>query len=140
MAEKVYTTPLPAKLGIKPGSRVALLDAPPGAERLLAPLPPGARLRAAARGSLDVIVLFATRARGLRARFPTAKAALDHSGGLWICYPKRFAGVETDLTFGNVQALGLESGLVDNKSIAWDDTWSAVRFVYRLVDRPEAER
>ena len=50
--------------------------------------------------------------------------------------PEARPGLDTDLTFENVQGLGLDAGLVDNKSIAWDETWSAVRFVYRLVDRP----
>jgi hypothetical protein len=141
VTEKVYTTPLPAKLGVKPGSRVALLGAPPGAERLLEPLPPVERVGTAARGPLDVIVLFATRLKDLERRFPAAKRALDRAGGLWACYPKKAAKVDTDLTFQNVQAVGLGAGLVDNKSIAWDETWSAVRFVYRLKDRatrPEA--
>lgn len=132
MAEKVYTTPLPTKLGIKEGSRVALLGAPEGSERLIEPH----AVANAARTSMDVIVLFATRLKDLTRRFPGAKRALDAAGGLWVCYPKGTSGVETDLTFGNVQGLGLEAGLVDNKSIAWDETWSAVRFVYRLADRP----
>lgn len=136
MAGKVYTTPLPGKLGIREGSRVALLGAPDDSKRLLQPLPSGVRVANAARASTDVIVLFATRLFDLARRFPRAKAVLDPGGGLWVCYPKRTSGVETDLTFGNVQALGLDAGLVDNKSIAWDDTWSAVRFVYRLADRP----
>ncbi len=136
MSEKVYTTPLSGKLGIKPGSRVALLDAPDGSVELLDPVPAGTRLSRRARGPLDVVVVFATRLRDLTARFPAAKRALRPAGGLWICYPKRSARVETDLTFEKVQALGLGQGLVDNKSIAWDETWSAVRFVYRLKDRP----
>jgi hypothetical protein len=136
VAEKVYTTPLPRKLGIEEGSRVALLGAPDGSERLLEPLPAGARVANAARTSTDVIVLFATRLKDLARRFPGAKRALRPDGGLWVCYPKRASGMETDLTFGDVQGLGLEADLVDNKSIAWDDTWSAVRFVYRLSDRP----
>jgi hypothetical protein len=136
VTEKVYTTPLPAKLGIKEGSRVAVVDAPEGAEGLLSPLPGGARLARTARGPLDVIVVFSTRLKHLRSRFARLAKALDPAGGLWVCYPKRTSGVQTDLTFENVQAHGLEAGLVDNKSIAWDETWSAVRFVYRLRDRP----
>jgi hypothetical protein len=136
VAEKVYTTPLPRKLGIKEGSRVALLGAPDDSERLLHPLPSGVRVADAVRASTDVIVLFATRLKDLAPRFARATRALEPHGGLWVCYPKRTSGVETDLTFGNVQGLGLDAGLVDNKSIAWDATWSAVRFVYRLADRP----
>lgn len=139
MAEKVYDTPLARKLGIKEDARVALLGAPEDAGSRLGPLPPRVRLGTGARGPLDVIVLFVTRLKDLVRRFPAAKRALDAAGGLWVCYPKRASGVATDLAFQNVQRLGLAAGLVDNKSIAWDETWSAVRFVYRLVDRP-AER
>jgi hypothetical protein len=136
MTEKVYTTPLPAKLGIKEGSRVALVDAPEGAARLLEPLPPGARTTPATRGPLDVVVVFSTRLKHLEGRFAKLAKALEPAGGLWVCYPKKTAKLDTDLTFENVQRHGLDAGLVDNKSIAWDETWSAVRFVYRLKDRP----
>ncbi len=61
---------------------------------------------------------------------------LDPAGGLWVCYPKKSSTIETDLTFENVQEIGLAVGLVDNKSCAIDDDWSALRFVYRLEDRP----
>jgi hypothetical protein len=134
--EKVYDTPLARKLGIKEDARVALLGAPEDARLQLDPLPPGVALGTAPRGPLDVIVVFATRLNDLVRRFPAAKRALVAAGGLWVCYPKRASGLATDLTFENVQGLGLDTGLVDNKSIAWDETWSAVRFVYRLVDRP----
>lgn len=136
MAEKVYTTPLPGKLGIKEGSRVALADAPKGATRLLEPLPAGAQIARTTRGPLDVVVVFSTRLKHLQGRFSKLAEALDPAGGLWVCYPKRSANTDTDLTFQNLQRHGLDTGLVDNKSIAWDDTWSAVRFVYRLKDRP----
>jgi hypothetical protein len=136
VAEKVYDTPLAQKLGIKEDARVALLGAPEDVGSRLGPLPPGVRLGTGARGPLDVIVLFVTRLKDLERRFPAAERALHSAGGLWICYPKRASGAATDLTFENVQGLGLGGGLVDNKSIAWDETWSAVRFVYRLADRP----
>jgi hypothetical protein len=60
---------------------------------------------------------------------------LGPADGLWIAYPKRSSKLETDLSFADVQRLGLDAGLVDNKSIAIDDDWSAVRFVYRRRDR-----
>jgi hypothetical protein len=60
---------------------------------------------------------------------------MDPAGRLWIAWPKKAAKVETDTTFENVQAIGLDAGLVDNKSCAIDDDWQALRFVYRLADR-----
>jgi hypothetical protein len=129
-------TPLARKLGIRAEAVVGLLDAPAGFEDLLAPLPGGVRLRRQARGPLDVIVLFATELAVLRRRFDAAEAALDADGGLWVAWPKRAAKVATDLDFDRVQRLGLERGLVDNKSCAIDEVWSGLRFVVRLDDRP----
>jgi hypothetical protein len=64
------------------------------------------------------------------------RTALDSAGGLWIAWPKRSSGVETDLGEATVRELGLAAGLVDNKVCAIDEVWSGLRLVYRLRDRP----
>jgi hypothetical protein len=127
-------TPLPRKLGIKPGARLALVDAPDGFLRALDPLPDDVLL-AGSRGSVDVAVLFARRSAGLARRFGALARRLDPAGGLWVAWPKKSSGAETDLTEGAVRELGLSQGLVDNKVCAIDETWSALRFVFRLADR-----
>ena len=132
------TTPLLTKLGIKAGSDVLFVDAPPGFKERLAPMPDGATVHARARGDLDVMVLFVTRAADLRRRFARLAKNLRVTGGLWVAWPKRSARAETDLTFELVQSVGLESGLVDNKSAAIDDTWQGLRFVIRRRDRRDA--
>jgi hypothetical protein len=129
-------TPLPAKLGIKDGSRLAFVNQPNGWEDTLGPLPRGVLVKGQARRPLDVVVLFVTRRRELQRRFPTLAKALDPAGGLWVAWPKKTSGVDTDLTFLAVQEVGLEAGLVDNKVCAIDETWSGVRFVVRRADRP----
>jgi len=129
-------TPLPQKLGVKPGARLALLRAPAGFERALNPLPEGVRLRMQARGAQDVVLFFATRRAELERRFDALARAVAPAGGLWIAWPKRTACVATDLREGIVRELGLAHGLVDNKVCAVDDTWSGLRFVYRVSDRP----
>ncbi len=126
---------LARKLGIRPGARVAALGAPTGFADLLGPLPDGARLVARARPRSDVIVIFATLSADLERRFAAALSALAVDGGLWLAYPKQTSGVATDLTFTSVQQLGLEAGLVDNKSCAIDATWTALRFVVPLAKR-----
>jgi hypothetical protein len=88
-----------------------------------------------AKPGADVVVYFATSQAELERRFAKLKRTLAPADGLWIAYPKRTSKLETDLTFASVQRIGLEAGLVDNKSIAFDDDWSAVRFVYRREDR-----
>ncbi len=128
-------TPLPRKLGIRAGIRLAVLSAPDGFDRTLGRLPDGVQLRRQARGSIDVIVFFVTRRAELARRFPTMARALEPDGGLWVAWPKRTSGVATDLVFEEVQAIGLDAGLVDNKVCAIDDKWSGLRFAYRVVDR-----
>ena len=64
------------------------------------------------------------------------EATLDPADGLWIAWPKKAAKIDGDLTFELVQEIGLAHGLVDNKSCSIDERWQAVRFVYRLEDRP----
>lgn len=133
-------TSLPKKLGIKHGARVALVRPPDGFAATLDPLPQGARLRSQVRGEQDVIVFFVTRRNELDRRFDALAGALDDAGGLWIAWPKRTAGVATDLTEPVVREIGLAHGLVDNKVCAVDEIWSALRFVYRITDRPARRR
>jgi hypothetical protein len=126
-------TPLPTKLGIREGSEVLLVSAPAGFT--LGPLPPGVVLRRQARASLDVIVLFATRRDELERQFASLAGALECAGRLWVAWPKKAAAVPTDLTFEIVQRIGLEAGLVDNKSASIDVVFQGLQFVVRLKDR-----
>lgn len=130
-------TPLPAKLGIKPGSVVALVGAPAGFRRTLGALPPAAKIRKDLRGvgKLDVIVFFTERSAELRKRFKALAARLSPAGGLWVAWPKKASGVKTDVTESVVREVGLSAGLVDNKICAVDEVWSGLRFVIRVKDR-----
>jgi hypothetical protein len=131
-------TPLPRKLGIKAGARLGLLGAPPDFDRTLGELPLGASVRSVGRAGapFDVIVCFAKSARELERQLPALPARLDPAGGLWIAWPKKSSGLATDLTDVEVRRRGLALGLVDNKVCAIDETWSGLRFVVRLADRP----
>ncbi len=129
-------TPLPRKLGIKEGHRLALLDAPTGFESTLGELPAGVAIRTTARGRSDVVVCFVTSRGGIERRFDSLKRAIAHDGGLWFAWPKRASGVETDVTEDVVREIALARGLVDNKVCALDETWSGLRLVFRLADRP----
>jgi hypothetical protein len=133
VSRKAYDTPLPRKLGIDEGSRVALQGAPFGFAETI-----GVRPRT--RGELDVIVLFASRKGELTRAFPPLARRLAPAGGLWVAWPKKSAPVDTDLSFETVQRVGLDAGLVDNKSCAIDETWQALRFVYRVEDRASSSR
>ena len=131
-----YGTPLPRKLGIKPGHRVLLLSAPSGFEEdMLGELPEGVKVGRSARGTADVIVSFHTRRADLARRLPRLRAAMEPAAGLWIAWPKRASKAPTDLTEDVVRELALANVLVDNKVAALDERWSGLRLVIRLRDR-----
>lgn len=129
-------TPLPRKLGIKEGHVVAFPGAPDDFPTTLGSMADGVTVKGRVAGRLDVIVYFATRFEDLERRFNSLKLALEPNGGLWIAWPKRSSGVVTDLTEDVIRRFGLDHGLVDNKVCAIDETWSGLRLVYRLRDRP----
>jgi hypothetical protein len=88
-----------------------------------------------AKPGAEVTIFFTTSAAELRSRFPKLKRTLGKADGLWVAWPKKASRLDTDLTFDEVQRIGLDAGLVDNKSIAFDEAWQAVRFVFRREDR-----
>jgi hypothetical protein len=129
-------TPLPRKLGIRPGHRVALLGAPDGfEERTLGELPDGVRVKRRAGGKADVIVTFHTSRAELERRLPALRALMEPAAGLWIAWPKRASKIETDITEDVLREIALPTGLVDNKVCAIDETWSGLRLVIRLEHR-----
>jgi hypothetical protein len=127
-------TPLAQKLGIKPGSRLAVLSAPAGFE--IDDLPTGVDPRSTARSRADVILSFHTDRTELVRRLPALMRALDVDGGLWIAWPKRASGVPTDITEDVLREVALPTGLVDVKVCAIDDTWSGLRLCLRKELRP----
>jgi len=116
-------TPLPKKLGIRPDSRVSLVDAPGPLDDVEAD--------AARDGARDVIVWFVTRRSDLASGLVAQGERVRPAGGLWIAWPKRASGVPTDITEGTIREEALPLGLVDNKVCAIDATWSALRLVWR---------
>jgi hypothetical protein len=132
----VYSgTPLLKKLGVKEGDRVAVLRAPDGLHKSLRPLPDDVALRDRVRGPLDLVLYFVTRRTELDRRLDRLVEALEPAGGLWIAWPKRSSGVDTDITEDVVRDVALPRGLVDNKVCAIDDVWSGLRLVIRLENR-----
>jgi hypothetical protein len=131
-------TPLPAKLGVKPGLRIAFSSAPEGFVESLGALPDGARV--ATRGPFDLAVLFVRTAREVESALPKAQERMDPAGALWIGWPKKASGVATDVTEDVVRAAALRRGLVDVKVCAIDDTWSGLKLVVPVKDRPRVRR
>ncbi|MGO9821662.1 MAG: DUF3052 domain-containing protein, partial [Solirubrobacteraceae bacterium] len=123
MTEAGYSGSLLVReLGVKQGSRVTLVGAPEGFEDTLVKLPDAVSISRRLRKSSDVIVAFNTRSAELKRRLPALRSALAYDGGLWLAWPKRASGIDTDLGEGIVREHGLAHGLVDNKICAIDQT------------------
>ncbi len=126
---------LAAKLGIKEGNQIAIVNGPENYAATLGKLPPAVEFSKPLRGPLDFIQFFSTDRKDLEKEFPSLKSALAQNGSLWISWPKTSSHVKTDLNENVVRAVGLRNGLVDIKVCAVDETWSGLKFVFRLKDR-----
>ena len=131
-------TPLAKKLGIKPGFRAAFVNTPDGFARALDGMPDNVSIVTTPRAPMDLVVLFVRSTRDLRGAFARHAKLLAPAGMLWIAWPKKSSGVASDLDENVVRAVGLDGGLVDVKVCAIDETWSGLKFVIRLRDRPAA--
>jgi hypothetical protein len=133
-------TPLPKKLGIKPGQSVVAVNAPDSYPAALGELPDDAHLSNYVAGaplpeSSALIHYFSTRREDVEQHFPALRTALAPDGALWISWPKGSSKVPTDLNENVIREIGLANGLVDVKVCAVDSVWSGLKFVYRLIDR-----
>jgi len=136
MSERNYShRPLIAKLGIKPGKRIYIQNAPANYFTVLGPLPEGVVVLDSLEPEVDFIHVFTTRMNQLADVLPILKKCLKKDGMLWVSWPKRTSRVDTDINEMRVIELGLMNGLVDIKVAAVDSTWSGLKFVYRLKDR-----
>ena len=126
------TPALPVKLGIREGMTVVLVNTPDG---FTLELPDGVDLRRQARGKVDVVLAFFVKRSELERRIAVLEKAVYPDGALWVAWPKRASGVETDLSDHAVREVSLPDGLVDNKVCAVDETWTGLRLVWRLEHR-----
>lgn len=124
-------TPLPKKLGIKPSTRLSVVDPPDGFYGLLDPLPDDVEIVEGAGSRAEVAVVFVTRADDLVAWLARIEPAVERGDRLWIAWPKKASKMPTDLAFEVVQSEGLALGLVDTKVCAISETWSGLCFMRR---------
>ncbi len=116
------------KLGIKAGMHVLVLGAPSGYLNSVAPLPEGVTVSEQIGGTHQFVQLFATRKAEIQ---KSASRLLKHSapGALvWITYPKKTSGVDSDLSRETVWAAMEGTGWRPVSQIAIDQVWSALRF------------
>jgi hypothetical protein len=128
-------TPLAKKLGIKPGTRLVALKAPAGYPALLAPLPAEVSFAKNVTEQADLVHLFVTSRAALAAQLTRTLAKLRQDAAIWVSWPKKSAGVATDVTEDVIRAVALPMGLVDIKVCAVDDTWSGLKLVIRRENR-----
>ena len=127
VAHVVYNTPLPKKLGIKPGFTVALLKSPKGfATTTLKPLPPKVSFTARPEADADLFIAFAQTAAELQAHILSIPTSTRQT--MWLAWPKKASGVASDLDGNIVRNTGLAAGWVDYKVCSVDATWSALAF------------
>jgi hypothetical protein len=128
-------TPLVKKLGIKPGHRLRAAGAPRHYWKLLAGLPDDVVRCGPRHGNLDVVHVFVTRAGDLRRRLPGFRQRIVLNGMIWVSWPKKFSGVESDVTEDVVREVAFANRLVDVKVCAVDEVWSGLKLVIRKADR-----
>lgn len=131
-------TPLPKKLGIKEGMTVGVLNAPNFFDFDLGDLPNEVDVHRT-EAQADLYLIFADRAEEAERGFTRAMTMLPADGAIWVAWPKKSSGVETDISEDTLRELFLPTGMVDNKVCAIDDTWSGLRFVVRKENRPNWE-
>jgi hypothetical protein len=124
-------TPLANKLGIKPGSRVALIGTPDGYTKLLDPLPPGVVFERRAGAKTDIAHVFVVRKEILAKHLGTLRRRLAPQAALWVSWPKKSSKVPTTITEDTIRELALPLGFVDIKVCAIDETWSGLKLVVR---------
>ena len=128
--------PLVKKLGIRPGHRLALLNAPDGFLDLLGDLPADVTWDAElAHENYDFAQAFFVWRADYEAAFASLKSAIKKDGMLWISWYKKAARMPTDITEDVVREVALAGGLVDVKVAAIDSQWSGLKLVYRKADR-----
>lgn len=123
------------KLGIKPAQVVAFINHPKGYEKTLGPLPSEVIIALIEEGEFDFIQIFSKEQEELQTIFPILKHHLKDTGILWVSWPKGGSKIKTNLNENIIRGIGLQNGLVDVKVISVDETWSGLKFVYRLKER-----
>ena len=123
------------KLGIRPGDKIAIIGAPAGYRKTLGPLPPDVRNPGPNTTNLDFTQLFVRDRKALVDQLRDLRKHIKPTGMIWVSWPKQASGVPSDLTEDVIRTVAIETGLVDVKVAAIDETWSGLKLVIRVKDR-----
>lgn len=129
------TTPLIKKLGIKEYGVIVFIHEPKDFRKELGVLPQGVAPKTSLQKQCDYIHFFTSSLAELEEVFPRLKKSLNTSGALWVSWPKKASKIPCDFNENDLREIGLANGLVDVKVAAINETWSGLKFVFRLKDR-----
>jgi len=125
------STPLAAKLGIKPGAEVVVVGAPDGYLDLVRPLPEGVTLADRVSVTTDLVHFFTSDKAALAEALASFRRQLKPSAAVWVSWPKKASKVPTDVSEDVVRAVALPLEFVDVKVCAVSDVWSGLKLVVR---------
>ena len=131
-------TPLPKKLGIKPGLTIVTINPPTNYRRLLGTIPEGVTFSDRLKSNSPFVHIFTRKRSELANRLPVLREKIADTGTVWVSWPKRSAGVPTDVTEDVIRDVALPIGFVDVKVCAIDETWSALKLMVRRENRKRA--
>jgi hypothetical protein len=128
-------TPLPQKLGIKPGMIVVVIDPPDNYRKLLGEIPSGVNFATRPVGKTKFVHLFVKARRALQQQLQSLRGKIAEDAAVWVSWPKKSANIPTDITEDVIRAVALPLGFVDIKVCAVDETWSGLKLMIRRENR-----
>jgi CRISPR/Cas system-associated protein Cas5 (RAMP superfamily) len=120
---------LVAKLGIKEGQRIRIINAPSKYDVALGRLPKNVVEAGSGDSELDFIQLFTCSEEELRREFPKLMRTLKKEGIFWISYPRTSSKIDSDLVGVTVRAVGTGHGMAEVKISSLDEDWAGIKFV-----------
>jgi hypothetical protein len=128
-------TPLPQKLGIKPGLTVVTINAPAKYQRLIGKIPDGVTFSDRLKPGSSFVHLFTSRQSDLQKKMSILREKISDDGTVWVSWPKKSSGISTDVTEDVIREVALPLGFVDIKVCAVDETWSGLKLMIRRENR-----
>lgn len=133
-------TPLPKKLGLKPGMSLVAIGAPNECRSWLGKIPADLAIVVTSKTRVEAAHIFATKKAVLRKHLVAFRRRLEQSGFVWVSWPKKASKVETDISEDVIRELALPLGFVDIKVCAVNDVWSGLKLVIRRSERANTQR
>jgi hypothetical protein len=128
-------TPLAQKLGIKSEMAVVLINAPANYRKLLGQIAGGVDFSDRTKKGSSFVHIFTKSRSELKKSLSILREKVADTGTVWVSWPKRSAGVPTDVTEDVIRAVALPLGFVDVKVCAIDETWSGLKLMVRRLNR-----